>query len=211
MLLVSFCCCNAFVGGNQEPQGLHTPHQQYPLSMLCFTSNNTPCVYLFCTRINTPGLYTSVPTGPLVSDRDFLVEQTRLQLPCGTYVVHTVSTQDQQHDANDTSKSPKTLQNNLPMVAPARRKGCVRAMLGDCGWVVRPIDAHTCHVTYVAQVDPKVCLGGGIDGVLGLRQHVLLVGQRAVSRFVVWPFISCIQANPMGCKCTPAHTLTAHT
>lgn len=81
-----------------------------------------------------------------MADRDFVVRQTRMQLPCGTYVVHTVSSAA--HEAEAAS-----------VVEGHRRRGCVRAVLGDCGWVVRPVDSHSCHVTYVAQVDPKARVG----------------------------------------------------
>lgn len=75
-----------------------------------------------------------------MSDRDFVVRQTRMQLPCGTYVVHTVSDNEAE---------------GVEIVGHDRRRGCVRAVLGDCGWVVRPVDARSCHATYIAQVDPK--------------------------------------------------------
>ncbi len=113
--------------------------------------------------------YTTNHAGPLVSDRDFVVQQTRVQLPCGTYVVHTVSTHDPEHNNNNNNNNNNDTNNGNGTIAPVgipsnRRKGCVRAMLGDCGWVVRPIDDHSCHVTYVAQVDPKVWAEGGWPG-----------------------------------------------
>lgn len=79
-----------------------------------------------------------------MADRDVVVRQTRVQLPCGTYVLHTVS--DPRIDEAAT-------------VEQHRRRGCVRAMVGDSGWVVRPVDSQRCHVTYIAQVDPKARVG----------------------------------------------------
>lgn len=96
----------------------------------------------YCHQIdeNTDIFYAQYNPGIIfVSNRDFVVLESRERLNTGTYIISNVS-----YDDYADSKATKASYDG----------SCVRGTVLCSGWLIKPLDDHKCLVDFTCQVDP---------------------------------------------------------